>query len=107
MAGRWWRGCVWSLAMMLSVFVLVCVLAGVGVLVGIRQPTEVWAVPMRHGYFAIGRIVGSADCRRQRARGLACAPHYGAVLYLPTREPGGHGVEYTLFAIPEPQQWFE
>jgi hypothetical protein len=107
MAVRWWRGCIWSLVMLASVFVLVCVLAGVGVLVGVRQPTEVWAVPVRHGYFAIGRIVGSADCRRLRARGLACAPQYGAVLYLPTSEPGGHGVEYTLFAIPEPQQWLE
>ena len=71
MVGRWRRGCVWLLAVPLGVLVLVCVLAGAGVLIGLRQPGEVWAVPMRRGYFAIGRIVGSADCRRLRARGFA------------------------------------
>ena len=105
MVGRWRRGCVWLLAVPMSALVLVCVLAGVGLLVGLRQPGEVWAVPMQRGYFAIGRIVGSADCRRLRARGFACSRQYGAVLYLPNGRPGGHGVEYTLFAIPEPQQW--
>jgi hypothetical protein len=89
----------------MSALVLVCVLAGAGVLVGLRQPGEVWAVPLRRGYFAIGRIVGSADCRRLRARGLACSRRYGAVLYLPQNGPGSYGVEYTLFAIPEPQPW--
>ena len=103
MDGRWRRGCVWLLAMPLGTLVLVCVLAGAGVLIGLRQPGEVWAVPMRRGYFAIGRIVGSADCRRLRARGVDCAQQYGAILYLPSSDPGGHGVEYTLFAIPE--QW--
>jgi hypothetical protein len=105
MAGRWRRGCVWLLAAPLGALVLMCVLAGAGVLVGLRQPGEVWAAPMRRGYFAIGRIVSSADCRRLRARGLACSRQYGAVLYLPNSGPGGYGVEYTLFAIPEPQQW--
>ena len=105
MGGRWRRGCVWLLAVPLGTLVLVCVLAGAGVLVGLRQPGEVWAVPMRRGYFAIGRIVSSADCRRLRARGFACSRQYGAVLYLPNSGPGGYGVEYTLFAIPEPQQW--
>src|SRR5690349_5965705 len=103
MAGRWRRGCVWLLAVPLGVLVIVCVLAGAGVLIGLRQPGQVWAVPMRRGYFAIGRIVGSADCRRLRARGVDCAQQYGAILYLPSSDPGGHGVEYTLFAIPE--QW--
>ena len=87
--------------------VLVCVLASAGVLVGLRQPGEVWAVPMRRGYFAIGRIVSSADCRRLRARGLVCSQQYGAVLYLPNSGAGGYGIEYTLFAIPAPQQWPE
>ena len=103
MVGRWRRGCVWLLAVPLGVLVLVCVLAVAGVLIGMRQPSEVWAVPMRRGYFAIGRIVGSADCRRLRARGVDCARQYGAILYLPSSDPGGHGVEYTLFAIPELQ----
>lgn len=107
MAGRWRRGCAWLLAVPISALVLAGVLAGAGVLVGLRQPNQVWAVPIRRGYFAIGRIVGSADCRRQRAHGFACSRQYGAVLYLPTSGPGGHGVEYTLFAIPEPQQWQE
>jgi len=107
MASRWRRGCVWLLAVPISALVLVCVLAGVGLLVGLRQPGEVWAVPMQRGYFAIGRIVGSADCRRLRARGFACSRQYGAVLYLPNSRPGGHGVEYTLYTIPEPQQWPE
>ena len=107
MVGRWRRGCVWLLAVPMSALVLVCVLAGVGLLVGLRQPGEVWAVPMQRGYFAIGRIVGSADCRRLRARGFACSRQYGAVLYLPNSRPGGHGVEYTLFTIHEPQQWPE
>ena len=105
MASRWRRGCVWLLAVPMSALVLVCVLAGVGLLVGLRQPGEVWAVPMQRGYFAIGRIVGSADCRRLRARGFVCSPQYGALLYLANSGPSGHGVEYTLFAIPEPQQW--
>jgi hypothetical protein len=96
---------VWLLAAPLVVLLLVCVLAGAGVLIGLRQPGEVWAVPMRRGYFAIGRIVNAADCRRLRARGFACARQYGAVLYLPRSGPGEHGVEYTLFAIPEPQAW--
>lgn len=105
MAGRWRRGCMWLLAVPLSAIMLVCVLAGAGVLVGLRQPGEVWAVPMRRGYFAIGRIVGSADCRRLRARGFACSRQYGAVLYLPNNGQGGYGVEHILFAISEPQQW--
>jgi len=105
MISRWRRGCVWLLAVPISVFALVCVLAGAGVLFGLRQPGEVWAVPMQRSYFAIGRIVGSADCRRLRARGFDCSRQYGAVLYLPNSGPGGYGVEYTLFAIPEPQQW--
>ena len=105
MGGRWRRGCVWLLAVPIGMIVLVCVLAGAGVVIGMRQPGEVWAVPMRRGYFAIGRIVGSADCRRLRARGFDCSRQYGAVLYLPNSGPGGYGVEYTLFAIPEPQQW--
>ena len=105
MAGHWRRGCVWLLAAPLSAIVLVCVLAGAGVLIGLRQPGQVWAVPMRRGYFAIGRIVSSADCRRLRARGFTCAEQYGAVLYLSRSRPGGYGVEYTLFAFPEPQAW--
>jgi len=103
--GHWRRGCVWLLAVLLSMIILVSVLAGAGILIGLRQPGEVWAVPMRRGYFAIGRIVNSADCRRLRARGFACSRQYGALIYLPRSVPGGHGVEYTLFAIPEPRQW--
>jgi hypothetical protein len=105
MTNRWRRGCMWLLVVQLGVLALVSVLLGAGVLVGLRQPGEVWAVPMRRGYFAIGRIVGSADCRRLRARGFECSRQYGAVLYLPNSGPGGYGIEYTLFAIPEPQQW--
>jgi hypothetical protein len=102
MFGRWRRGCVLLLALPLGGMLLLVVLAGAGILIGARQPGEVWAVPFRRGYFAIGRIVGSADCRRLRARGLACSRQYGAVLYLPR---GGHGVEYRLFAFPEPGEW--
>ena len=104
MVGRWWRGCVWLLAIPLGMLVLVCVLAGAGVLIGLRQPGGVWVVPVQRGYFAIGRIVGSADCRRLQARGVVCSRQYGALLYLPGSEPGSYGVEHTLFAIPDPQQ---
>ncbi|HEU5100159.1 MAG TPA: hypothetical protein VFU22_14120 [Roseiflexaceae bacterium] len=99
MSGRWWRGCVVLLALPLGTLLLLMILAGAGIVIGIRQPGEVWAVPIRRGYFAIGRIVNSADCRRLHARGLVCSRRYGALLYLPR---GGRGVEYTLFSFPEP-----
>ena len=41
MVGRWRRGCVWLLAVPMSALVLACVLAGAGLLVGLRQPGEV------------------------------------------------------------------
>ena len=103
MAVGWRRGCVWLFAGLLGALVLACMLAGAGVWIGLHQPGEVWAVPMRQGYFAIGRIVNSADCRRLRGRGFACTQKYGALLYLPGSGPAGYGVEYTLFAIPEPE----
>ena len=105
MFGRWRRGCLWFLAAPLCALLLVCALACVGILIGLRQPGEVWAIPMRRSYFAIGRIVNSADCRRLRARGFACEEQYGAVLYLPRSESGSYGVEYTLFTIPDPKPW--
>ena len=102
MAGRWRGGCVWLLALPLAIVLLTVALASVGILVGLRQPDHVWAVPMRRGYFAIGMIVNSADCRRLRARGFNCSEQYGAVLYMPGVGPGGYGIEYTLFSIPQP-----
>jgi hypothetical protein len=78
-------------------------LAGAGVMFGIRQPGQIWAVPIRGGYFAIGRIANN-ECRRMQARGTVarCTWQYGAVLYLPHSGAGGSGVEYTLFAVPDP-----
>ncbi len=103
MAVRWWRGCAGLLLVVFSTLVLAGVLAGVGILFGVRQPGQLWAVPVSRGYFAIGRIVSSADCRRLRARGFRCIPQYGAVVYLPYAGSGRHGAEYTLFAIPDLQ----
>ena len=100
---RWWRGCAGVLLVVFSALLVAGVLAGLGVVVGMRQPGQLWAVPLSRGYFAIGRIVSSADCSRMRARGLRCTPQYGAVLYLPYSLSGRHGTELTLFAIPDPQ----
>ena len=105
MLAHWRRGCLGLLLGLFGTLLVLAVLAGAGVLIGARQPGELWSIPIARGYFAIGRIVGSADCRRLRARGFDCSRQYGAVLYLPNSGPGGYGVEYTLFAIPEPQQW--
>jgi hypothetical protein len=105
MARGWRRGCVGLLLVMFSTMLLAGVLAGVGLMVGVRQPGQLWAVPVSRGYFAIGRIVSSADCRRLRARGFRCTPQYGAVLYLPYSVSGRHGTEFTLFAFPEPQSY--
>jgi hypothetical protein len=103
MAIRWWRGCAGLLLVIFGTLVLASVLTGIGIMFGVRQPGQLWAVPVSRGYFAIGRIVSSADCRRLRARGFSCTPKYGAVLYLSSTSSGRHGVEYTLMAIPDPQ----
>jgi hypothetical protein len=103
MAIRRSRGCAGLLLVAFSTLLLAGVLAGVGVIAGLRQPGQLWAVPMKGGYFAIGRIVSSADCRRLRARGFRCTPQYGAVVYLPYSASGRHGTEFTLFAIPDSQ----
>ncbi len=102
MIAHWRRGCLGLLLVLLGLAIALGILAGVGVVVGARQPSEIWAVPLSRGYFAIGRIVSNADCRRLRARGLLCARRYGAVLYLSGTNADGHGVEYTLFAFPDP-----
>jgi hypothetical protein len=106
MSARWQRGCVWLLGALLGMLLLVIALAGMGIWVGVRQPSHIWAVPIGGGYFAIGRIV-SNECRRMQARGslVRCPQDYGAVLYLPHAGPGAYGVEYTLFAIPDPHTW--
>jgi hypothetical protein len=93
---------VWLLGTLLAALVLVTALAGVGILVGVRQPGQLWAVPVGQGYFAIGRIV-SKECLRRRAQGVpvVCAEGYGAVLYLARARPGGSGVEHLLFLIPD------
>ena len=103
MANGWWRGCAGLLLLAFSTLICAAALAGAGVIVGIRQPGQLWTVPLSHSYFAIGRILSSADCSRLRARGFRCTPQYGAVLYLPFSASGGHGTEFTLFAIPDPQ----
>jgi hypothetical protein len=103
MAIRWWRGCAGLFLAVFSTVLLAGMLAGVGMVVGVRQPGQLWAVPLNGGYFAIGRIVSSADCRRLRARGFRCTPQYGAVVYVPYSASGRHGTEFTLFAFPDPQ----
>jgi hypothetical protein len=102
MIAHWRRGCLGLVMALLGLVIVVGMLAGVGVLVGSRQPGGIWAVPLSRGYFAIGRLVSSADCRRLRARELGCAERYGAVLYLSGAGADGHGVEYTLFALADP-----
>jgi hypothetical protein len=106
MSALWRRGGMGLLGALLGIFLLVSVLAGAGIMFGLRQPGRIWAAPVGRGYFAIGRIV-SNECRRMQARGslVRCAQAYGAVLYLPHTGSGGYGVEYTLFAIPDPQTW--
>jgi hypothetical protein len=106
MSIHWRRGCVWLLGALLGSLLLLSALAGAGIMFGIRQPDKIWVVPTRQGYFAIGRIA-SNECRRMQARGVVarCVYQYGAVLYLPHSGQGGSGVEYTLFALPDPQIW--
>jgi hypothetical protein len=104
-AGRWRGGCLWLLGALLGALLLISTLTGIGLIIGLRQPDHLWATPVGRGYFAIGRIVGSGDCRRLRARGFPCEQQLGAVLYLPQPGPQGHGVEYRLFAFPEPLLW--
>jgi len=103
MARAWRRGCAGLLLAVLSTMLIAGVLAGAGLIVGIHQPGQLWVSPVSRGYFAIGRIVSSADCLRLRARGFRCTPQYGAVLYLPYSLSGRHGTEFTLFSIPDPQ----
>jgi hypothetical protein len=98
------RGCVWLLGALIGILLLASALVVVGILVGVHQPGQIWAVPVGRGYFAAGRL-GNPECRRLQARGaqVDCPRVYGAVIYLPHMGPGGYGVEYTLFAIPDPQ----
>jgi hypothetical protein len=102
MLAHWRRGCLGLLLGLFGILLVIVVLAGAGVLIGARQPGELWSIPLARGYFAIGRIVGSADCRRLLARGRPCARRYGAVLYLAGVGADGHGAEYTLFAFDDP-----
>jgi hypothetical protein len=99
-----WRGCIWLLGVLVATLLLVSTLAGIGIMVGVRQPGQLWAIPVGQGYFAIGRLV-SQECIRMQARGMRvhCARDYGAVLYVSHVGAGGYGVEYTLFAIPDPR----
>jgi len=80
------------------------VVGGIGIMIGVRQPGQIWVVPVGQGYFAMGRIV-SNECLRMQARGaqVDCPQNYGALVYLPRSRPGGYGAEYTIFAIPDPQ----
>jgi len=98
----WRRGCVGALALLISALLLVSVLAGVGMIVGLRQPNKIWVIPAGSGYFAIGRIY-SNECRRLQAQGalIKCVDGYGAILYLPGTGPGGYGAEHMLFLIPD------
>jgi hypothetical protein len=98
------RGCVWLLGALIGTLLIVTALAGIGVMVGVRRPGQLWVVPMGQSYFAIGRLVNQ-ECRRLQARGtpVQCARDYGAVLYLPHAGADGYGIEYTLFAIPDPR----
>jgi hypothetical protein len=97
------RGCMWVLGVLIGTLLLVSALAGIGIMVGARQPGQLWIVSVGQSYFAIGRLVNQ-ECRRLQARGtpVHCVRDYGAVLYLPHTGAGGYGVEYTLFAIPDP-----
>jgi hypothetical protein len=106
MSVGWRHGCGWLLSLLLGTLLLVSILAGAGVMFGVRQPGQIWAVPIQRGYFAIGRIA-SNECRRMQARVTVarCTWQYGAVLYLPHTGAGGSGVEYTLFALPDPHTW--
>jgi hypothetical protein len=98
----WRRGCVGVLALLISALLVVSVLAGVGMIVGLRQPNKLWMIPAGGGYFAIGRIY-SKECRRIQAQGalIECVDGYGAILYLPHAGPGGYGAEHMLFLIPD------
>ena len=95
----------WLLIALLGTLLLVSVGAGAGILIGVRQPSQIWRIPLGRGYIAIGRIVGDTECQRMQARGLLveCARHYGAVLFLPHIGPDGSDQSYTLFTIPDPQ----
>ena len=101
MAVYWRRGCVWAVGMLIGTLVLLSALAGIGIIVGLQQPDHIWATPVGGGYFAIGRIA-SKECLRLQARrpDIQCPQTYGALLYL---SHAGHGVEYTLLAIPDPR----
>jgi hypothetical protein len=103
MHARWQGGCLWLLVALLGMLLFLSALAGAGIMIGLRQPGQLWVVPAGGGYFAIGRIV-SNECKRLQARGflVECPQVYGALLYVPRTHPGGNGVEYTLFAIPDP-----
>src|SRR3954469_7985050 len=107
MPSLWRRGCMGLLLALFSVILIVGALAGVGIMVGVHQPGQIWQVPIGGGYFAIGQLVSNNDCRRFQSRDSTrpCAVRYGAVLYLPHADRGGHGVEHTLFAIPDPHSW--
>lgn len=102
MAISWRRGCVGALALLVSALLLVGLLAAVGLIIGVRQPTKIWVIPAGSGYFAIGRIY-SRECRRLQAQGalIDCIDGYGAILYLPHSGSRGYGTEQRLFFIPD------
>jgi hypothetical protein len=98
------RGCGWLLVILLSALLLTSVVAGAGVMIGARQPSQVWVVPLGWGHITFGRIVSSNTCRRMQAQGILahCPWQYGAVVFLRQRGAQGYGVEQTLFTIPYP-----
>jgi hypothetical protein len=98
----------WLLIALLGALLFASAGVGAGIVIGARQPNQVWRISLGPGYIAIGRIVGDTECQRMQARGLLieCARHYGAILFLRQFGSGdGSDQSYTLFTIPDPQPW--
>lgn len=53
MLALWLRDCLGLLGLF-GMLLVIIVLAGAGVLIGARQPGELWSLPLARGYFAIG-----------------------------------------------------
>ena len=90
------RGCLW----LLGVFLIVTILARLGLATGARQISVGGLIPLGRGYIAMGRIVKDSDCRYELKAGFVdtCPRRYGATIYLPQL---GRTSEITLITIPD------
>jgi hypothetical protein len=96
MSKRGRRGCLW----LLGVFLIVTILAGLGLANSARQISAGGLIPLGRGYIAMGRIVKDSDCRYELIAGFVdtCPRRYGATIYLPQL---GRTSEITLITIPD------